>query len=264
MATKGSEYSTSRRLTSLAEWAGTTRVLSPVRRLLRPCYDAAVRGLERRYQILVPLGQGQRIEVLDRIHDIRQERNLCMATQEAFFLAMAVARTAKVPGALAEIGVFQGASAKLICEGKGDRELFLFDTFEGLPEVEACDSTDFTKGQFAYSEASVREYLAGYPNVEVYKGLFPQSGAAIAGKQFSFVHLDVDLYNSTLASLGFFYPRLSPGAILLSHDYLASGVRQAFDEFFADKPEPVLELIGSQCAIVKTGQSSGRDRLPEG
>jgi hypothetical protein len=31
----------------------------------------------------------------------------------------------------------------------------------------------------------------------------------------------------------------------------APGVKMAFDEFFKDKPEPVLELWDTQCAIVK-------------
>jgi hypothetical protein len=43
-----------------------------------------------------------------------------------------------------------------------------------------------------------------------------------------------------------------PGAILICHDYLTStGVNAAFKEFFADKPEPVVELTGYQCMIVK-------------
>src|SRR2546430_11261444 len=51
-------------------------------------------------------------------------------------------------------------------------------------------------------------------------------------------HIDVDLYTSTLACLEFFYPRLVPGGILLSHDYsLLTGVKAAFTEFLAGKPE---------------------------
>jgi O-methyltransferase len=66
------------------------------------------------------------------------------------------------------------------------------------------------------------------------------------------VHLDADLYESTMAGLEFFYPRMPPGAILICHDYLSSeGVNAAFGEFFADKPEPVIELTGYQCLVVK-------------
>jgi hypothetical protein len=45
---------------------------------------------------------------------------------------------------------------------------------------------------------------------------------------------------------------MSPGGILLSHDYItAPGVKKAFDDFFVGKPEPVLETAGSQCLVVK-------------
>jgi hypothetical protein len=45
---------------------------------------------------------------------------------------------------------------------------------------------------------------------------------------------------------------MTPGGIILSHDYVtAPGVKKAFDDFFEDKKEPVLETAGSQCLVVK-------------
>jgi hypothetical protein len=45
---------------------------------------------------------------------------------------------------------------------------------------------------------------------------------------------------------------MNPGGIIISHDYLtAPGVQKAFCEYFADKPEPVIETAGSQCFVVK-------------
>jgi O-methyltransferase len=71
-------------------------------------------------------------------------------------------------------------------------------------------------------------------------------------KHFFFVHLDVGTYSSTLSCLEFFYQRMSRGGIVISHDYVtAKGVRKAFDEFFCDKPEPILEITGSQCLFMK-------------
>jgi len=72
-------------------------------------------------------------------------------------------------------------------------------------------------------------------------------------KKFAFVHLDVDLYQSTQDCLEWFYPRMSRGGVIVSHDYLSAtqGVKRVFDEFFADKPEPILELSGSQCLVIK-------------
>ena len=63
----------------------------------------------------------------------------------------------------------------------------------------------------------------------------------------------MDLYKPTLESIEFFYPRMKKGGIIISHDYsVALGVRRAFDEFFKDKPEPIIQMAGSQCLIVKT------------
>jgi len=97
----------------------------------------------------------------------------------------------------------------------------------------------------------VRKYVGGL-QTHFYRGLFPSTAGPVESKKFSFVHLDVDLYESTRDSLKFFYPRLSPGGILISHDFVSSdGVDAAFREFFADKPEPVIELTGYQCMFVK-------------
>ena len=54
--------------------------------------------------------------------------------------------------------------------------------------------------------------------------------------------------------LQFFYPRLSLGGVLISHDYRAiscPGVRKAFDEFLVDKPEKAIPLWDTQCFFVK-------------
>jgi len=68
------------------------------------------------------------------------------------------------------------------------------------------------------------------------------------------VHFDVDLYESTLACLRFFYPRMLPGGVMLSHDYsILAGVRKAVDEFLDGKPEKPIELPSTQCMIVKLG-----------
>ncbi len=165
---------------------------------------------------------------------------------------MAVKRTEKVKGDIAEVGVYKGGSAKLICEAKGNKTLHLFDTFEGTPKVDEIDTPQFYKGQYAALLEDVKNYLKKYKNVYFYKGLFPATAEPVKDKKFSFVNLDVDTYRSTLDCLKFFYSRMNKGGIIISHDYIsAPGVRKAFDEFFKDKPEPIIEMSGSQCLIVK-------------
>ncbi|MEW6183994.1 MAG: TylF/MycF/NovP-related O-methyltransferase [Bacillota bacterium] len=66
------------------------------------------------------------------------------------------------------------------------------------------------------------------------------------------VHLDVDIYKSTLDCLDFFYSRVNTGSVILIHDYVqAAGVRKAFDEFFSNKPDLIIELPGLYCLMVK-------------
>ena len=63
-------------------------------------------------------------------------------------------------------------------------------------------------------------------------------------ERFALVHIDCDLGKPLKAALEFFYPRVSPGGLLVVHDY-SSGwgkdVKPAVDKFMADKPEtPIL------------------------
>ena len=173
---------------------------------------------------------------------------------ECFHVISALRSVLDLPGEIAEVGVFDGASARLLCETKGDKPLHLFDTFAGLPESTAEDRGVYENKQplFAANVESVREYLAGFCEVHLHQGLFPATATPVENRSFCFAHFDVDLYASTRACLEFFYPRMTPGGIMLSHDYsILAGVRQAVDEFYADKPEKPFELSTSQVMIVK-------------
>ncbi len=182
-----------------------------------------------------------------------------MTPNEAYQIYMAVNSTKKLLGDVAEVGVCHGGSAMIICEAKGNKKLHLFDTFEGLPDTCDIDKTNpsgvvFNKGDYCCSLENARKNMKNYKDVYFYKGIFPETSEPIKDKLFSFVNLDVDLYKSTLDCLQFFYPRMTRGGIIISHDYniQSEGVKIAFDKFFQDKPEPIIELSGSQCLIVKT------------
>jgi hypothetical protein len=129
------------------------------------------------------------------------------------------------------------------------KRLHLFDTFEGLPHGEG----QFERGEWAVSQSDVRKNLGQWVDrVEFHPGLFPASAMGLDQHRFSFVHLDLDLYESTRAALEWFWPRLEKGGILLSHDYpLSDGVVRAFLEFFGGRPDPCLPLSGNQCLAIK-------------
>ena len=198
---------------------------------------------------LVRVGDGSHLQEIRR----SMKRGMLLNACEAFQITETARATQKVPGDLAEVGVYRGGSAKLICGVKGNRPLHLFDTFEGLPELTSADEGwRFWKNQFASQLETVREYVKSYPNVYLYKGIFPETAGPVQDKMFSFVHIDVDLHDSTLACLGWFYPRLNRAGVIMCHDYNTAGVRKAVDSFFADKPEVVIQQpAGAHCLIVK-------------
>jgi O-methyltransferase len=209
--------------------------------------------VDKKNGALIFYNDKERSVVVNLIKTVRSENKMLLQTNEAFQLFMLVKNTMKLDAGIAEVGCFMGGSSKIICEAKGNKEFNVFDTFEGLPELNKIDDGgQFQKGQYSASYEFVKEYLGKYQNVFLHKGYFPDSAGPIENKTFSFVHLDLDLYESTLASLNFFYPRLVKGAVLISHDFTtAPGVQKAFEEFFCDKAEPIIEMSGTQCLIVK-------------
>ena len=191
-------------------------------------------------------------ERLALIKEIQKEDGLLLCRPSELFMVYAIAAgQTQVPGDYAEVGVYRGATAKLMCEAKGEKDIHLFDTFAGLPGSEAIDIR-FRRSMFSAQEEAVRKRLVKYEKVHIYPGLFPGTAGAIRDKKFAFVHIDVDIYQSTRDSLEFFYSRMSPCGIIISHDYPSSeGVRKAFEEFFADRKENVVNLPMSQCMVIK-------------
>ena len=150
-----------------------------------------------------------------------------------------------VKGAVAELGVFQGVFAALINQKFADRDLYLFDTFEGFDAEENAKETaqGHSDEDFAYTftQTSLDIVLQRMPHPEkchVQKGLFPQTVTEeIAEQKFAFVSLDVDFEDSIYAGLDFFYPRLSPGGAIFLHDYnslFLLGVKKAVERYEKD------------------------------
>jgi len=194
-------------------------------------------------------------DTLRLIRETRNQRKWLLTSNEAFLIHSLARTQSKFPGAFAEVGIFEGGSARMICESKGEVPLHLFDTFSGLPEAGEYDALVHRKRKnlYACSLESVQEYLGSFPNVHFHKGVFPHSTGKLPEQEFfSFVHFDVDLYESTHSCLEYFYPRMRPGGVMLSHDYsILHGVRRAFSEFFAGKPEQPIELPTTQCMVLK-------------
>ena len=195
-------------------------------------------------------------DIVDLIKSIKNEVDFAFYPYEAFMIYSVARSQADMEGDLAEVGVYQGGSAKLICEVKRDKDLYLFDTFTGLPEVSEDDThfgeKHWYENEFSNtSEEAIKKLLSRYQNVHIMKGIFPESGKSIIEKKFCFVHLDVDLYKSTIESLRFFFPRMVKGGIILIHDFHSDGIQKAFKEFKNENEMRLIELTGSQAMVIK-------------
>jgi len=163
-----------------------------------------------------------------------------------------------IPGDMAECGVYKGATAwfigTFIREQGLHKNLHLFDSFEGLSKPKNEDGAYWKAGNLATDEATCRKNLAGFDFVKYYKGWIPQRFSEVEATRFSFVHIDVDLYQPTFDTVSFFYERMNKGGIIICDDYgftTCPGAKKAVDDFFADKREPVIMLTTGQGFVIK-------------
>jgi O-methyltransferase len=171
-------------------------------------------------------------------------------------IAIALARieAQRIPGALAEAGVYQGYASRFIHRLAPRRRFYLFDTFAGFhrDDVDAGAGED-PRFRDTSLEAVLRN-IGDTTNIEPRPGRVPETFAGLEEERFAFVLLDMDLHRPTLSALEFFYPRLSPGAYLMVHDYNNPesnwGCKRAVDEFMVDKPEGVIELADMWGSVV--------------
>ena len=186
---------------------------------------------------------------------------ITLVPRERCFVLHQLARTLEGSnGDFAEIGVYKGGTAYLTARAAPGKTIHLFDTFEGMPEVDAGIDAHRT-GDFADTRYDdVRSFLAPFrERIAFHKGFFPATAAGLEEKTFALVYVDVDIHQSVKDALAFFYPRLVPGGVMLFDDFdspKCQGVRKAIEEFLADKPERPVVTAYYQAMIIKAAAVS--------
>lgn len=180
-----------------------------------------------------------------------------------------------VPGALVECGVWRGGSVLAMVlalqrRGVEDRDVFLYDTFEGMTEPTEVDVSRFDApaldtwrratraGRVAWEYLfrpdtfgleQVRDLLmaTGYPPERIHFVVGPveETIPGTLPEQVAVLRLDTDWYESTRHEMTHLYPRLSPGGVFIVDDYGHwDGSRRAVDEHLAAEPlRPLLTRI---------------------
>jgi hypothetical protein len=176
-----------------------------------------------------------------------------------------------LPGAFAECGVWRGGSVLAMILtlqqlGAEEREIYLYDTFEGMTEPTEHDVSPVAPpaletwqqarenderpwaqmfGSEVFSEDDVRRTVlsTGYPPERVHfvRGPVEETLPTGAPGQLALLRLDTDWYESTRHELVHLYPRLTDGGVLIVDDYGHwQGARRAVDEYFATSAPPLL------------------------
>jgi O-methyltransferase len=182
-----------------------------------------------------------------------------------------------ISGAIVECGVWRGGSMMIIARmlhemGDRTRDLFLFDTFEGMPPPSEKDrafsgaaASDLLQAQpktrenviWAYApieEVAANMASTGYPKDKIHliKGQVEDTLPDRAPDRIALLRLDTDWYESTLHELNHLYARLERHGVLVIDDYgWWHGARQAVDEFFQQQPfKPLLHRIDNTARSV--------------
>jgi O-methyltransferase len=181
--------------------------------------------------------------------------------ERVFALANAVRQVVdeKLDGAVVECGVWRGGSmmavARTLLErGVSDRELYLFDTYEGMTAptdedrdfrgrsaAEVFDATRTGEDSADWCRAGVADVRANlarteYPQERLHfvQGKVEETIPEHAPDTIALLRLDTDWYRSTKHEMEHLWPRLASGGICIVDDYGHwAGSRQAVDEYFA-------------------------------
>jgi hypothetical protein len=174
---------------------------------------------------------------------------------------------AKIAGHILEFGVYRGKTINHISAHWPDQSVWGFDSFQGLPEPWFVNDP-FQPSHPAGTFDLTQEGLPAYPdNVKLVKGWFDQSIPPWLDNNpgpIKFLHVDCDLYSSTITVLNLLNHSIVPGTVIVfdefypwgnckSYDLWAQGEYRALKEWTAHNNRqftPLLHSSHQQCSII--------------
>ena len=167
------------------------------------------------------------------------------------YLKKTLSSVQTVSGSLVECGFGKGDTARILTsfvnsDDFQSREIWLFDSFEGFPELSEYDKSprNAKKGDWKKPlDPALSLQNSSKAKVHVVKGFFEEVlPLEYSGDPIAFLHLDCDLYNSYKVALETLYEFVAPGGIVLFDEYKDPvdlknwpGASKAIDEFFESR-----------------------------
>ena len=191
-------------------------------------------------------------------HSAHTSGEIMYGSSEIIHKSFAYLMNNKISGNYAEFGVFNGATTLEAISaarvfGLDELQFYIFDSFEGLPELDIKDTEEiFFKGQFSSSldnfVKNLKKERADLARFHIFPGYYNQTlpKLNLGEITFSFVFIDCDLYSSTVPVLEFIKDKLQQGSIIAFDDWYCydspdKGERKAVTEWV--KKNPDLDLI---------------------
>lgn len=169
-----------------------------------------------------------------------------------------------IEGDVCEFGCFVGTTSlflqRLILEGNHNKRLYLYDSFDGLPEKlpedQSAAGTDFIAGELfaAKSQLKLNFKKANLKLPKIKKAWFTNLKAKDVPKQICFAFLDGDFYSSIKDCLNLIHANISSGGIIIIDDYdnpALPGAKKAVDEFLSQNKNFKLQKVTQSLAILK-------------
>lgn len=167
-----------------------------------------------------------------------------------------------IEGDFVELGCYKGDTSLMLAEVlQGlDKKLWIYDSFEGLPEKSAKDESaagvDFRRGELAVSkrEVKARFLRAGLTVPKIKKAWFSELKDEDLPEEIAFAFLDGDLYESIKDSLKLVEDKMVAGGVIMVHDYTNEalpGVARAVDEWVKVKNLEIIRYESLAIIMIK-------------
>jgi O-methyltransferase len=174
----------------------------------------------------------------------------------------------EIKGDIVECGSYRGGSSAVLRMGMGPRrKLWIYDSFQGMPETIELDGEEAKRyvGNCVASIEDVLDILKGTGASEeefvIVEGLFQDTFQRSLPEQVALLHCDADWYKSVTLVLETFYPLMPQGSCLILDDFgFWEGCRRAFYDFCQKQGErPLLERVGITQAFWIKGKEHNRN-----